>query len=86
MDRACILARGERAENLIDDLSEIIYHLKEVAERLEGSDCRVADFLPSIVDAIDAAEDEKQDCEKDIAEAQAIEDRELEREYWEAIR
>lgn len=84
MDTAYILAQGERAESMIDDLSEIIYHLKEAAERLEGSDCKAADFLPSIIDAIDTAEDEKRECEKQIAEAQAIEDRALEREYWEA--
>ena len=84
MDTSYILAQGYHAENIIDDLSEIIYHLKEAAERLKGADMTTAEFLPVITDAIDAAEVEKLECEKAISEAQAIEDRAAEREYWEA--
>lgn len=84
MDTTYILAQAERAEAICETLDEVIFNLKEAADQLKGSGCRTAEFYSSIIEAVHAAEDEKRELEAVIAQAQQIEDRASEREYWEA--
>lgn len=76
------LRAAEKAEHDIETIDDVMYHLGEIKEALEGTDTRTAESLCVIIDMIDTAEAEKAELEKVVAEADTYERRAAEREYF----
>ena len=50
------LRAAEKAEHDIETIDDVLYHLGEIKEALEGTDTRTAESLCVIIDMIDTAE------------------------------
>jgi len=74
-----------KAEEDLETIEDVLYHLGEIKEALEGSDTRTADSLCVILDMMDTAKAEKAELEAAITEADNIERRALEREYFRSL-
>ncbi|MBQ3326541.1 MAG: hypothetical protein IJG86_01985 [Clostridia bacterium] len=80
-----ILQAAEKAERDIETIDDVLYHLGEIKEALQGSDTRTADSLCVIDDMIDTAKGEKTELETIVAQADTYERRAAEREYYESL-
>ena len=76
------LQAASKAEDDIETINDVLYHLGEIKDALEGSDTQTADSLCVILDMMDTAKAEKAQLEAAIAKADEIERRASEREYF----